>query len=293
MINMKNSSSDAAPAVFNAMGKRGREVEDEEEEVSLPTVAELQRQQQNSANVVRVAPMGTAAAAGARSMPPPPPADAPATQSVAAVESKPAGIFSRLPDPKNSRNNSSTGAKPLPPPPPPEPDVPVDDPMGIPPPPPPPEDAIPPPPPADEGDAEPTPKRQRVAHGEKEATDEGGAVDGELLDGAEFIRLNPGPVKIKVQAPSLSETKSSTGKASALYEKLTGQLLELELPSAAEKITELKKMIAKELGLPVSKQQLSAPELGFIKDTFTLAQYNIGSGAVLALSLRERGGKRK
>jgi len=105
--------------------------------------------------------------------------------------------------------------------------------------------------------------------------------------------LNPGPVKIKVQAPSLSETKSSTGKASALYEKLTGQLLELELPSAAEKITELKKMIAKELGLPVSKQQLSAPELGFIKDTFTLAQYNIGSGAVLALSLRERGGKRK
>ena len=38
---------------------------------------------------------------------------------------------------------------------------------------------------------------------------------------------------------------------------------------------------------------MAAPGLGFIKDGVTLAQYNIGSGTVLKLTLRERGGKKK
>ena len=63
--------------------------------------------------------------------------------------------------------------------------------------------------------------------------------------------------------------------------------------SAAEKVSALKKRITQELGLPATKQQLSTPELGFLKDAITLAQYNLGAGAVLTLSLRERGGKKK
>ena len=89
------------------------------------------------------------------------------------------------------------------------------------------------------------------------------------------------------------QAEATTRRPNALHEKLTGQILELELPTAAEKVSALKKLISQEVDLPPSKQQLAAPGLGFIKDGVTLAQYNIGSGTVLNLTLRERGGKRK
>jgi hypothetical protein len=44
--------------------------------------------------------------------------------------------------------------------------------------------------------------------------------------------------------------------------------------------------------MPASKQQLRFAALGFLKDGQTLAELNIGSGAVLELSLKSRGGKR-
>ena len=43
--------------------------------------------------------------------------------------------------------------------------------------------------------------------------------------------------------------------------------------------------------MPVSKQQLRGPS-GFLKDTLSLAFYNIGPGATLELTTRSRGGRR-
>jgi len=45
-------------------------------------------------------------------------------------------------------------------------------------------------------------------------------------------------------------------------------------------------------GMPPGKQQLKIQELGFLKDTSTLAALNIGDGTNIELSAKSRGGKK-
>ncbi|XP_034697228.1 probable splicing factor 3A subunit 1 [Vitis riparia] len=133
-------------------------------------------------------------------------------------------------------------------------------PQGV-PPPPPPEEAPPPLP------EEPEPKRQRLD-------------DSLLIPEDQFLAQHPGPVRITVSVPNVDEGN------------LKGQLLEITVQSLSETVGSLKEKIAGEVQLPANKQKLSG-KAGFLKDNLSLAYYNVAAGEPLALSLRERGGRKR
>ncbi|XP_031285580.1 probable splicing factor 3A subunit 1 [Pistacia vera] len=132
-------------------------------------------------------------------------------------------------------------------------------PQGMPPPPPP---EAPPPLPD-----EPEPKRQKVD-------------DSMLIPEDQFLAQHPGPVRINVSVPNVDEGN------------LKGQVLEITLQSLSETVASLKEKISGEIQLPANKQKLSG-KAGFLKDNMSLAYYNVGAGETLALSLRERGGRKR
>uniref|UniRef100_A0A5B7ALD3 Putative splicing factor 3A subunit 1 n=1 Tax=Davidia involucrata TaxID=16924 RepID=A0A5B7ALD3_DAVIN len=129
------------------------------------------------------------------------------------------------------------------------------------PPPPPPEEAPPPLP------EEPEPKRQRLD-------------DSLLIPEDQFLAQHPGPVRVTVSVPNVDEGN------------LKGQVLEITVQSLSETIGSLKEKIAGEIQLPSNKQKLSG-KAGFLKDNLSLAYYNVAAGETLALSLRERGGRKR
>lgn len=170
-------------------------------------------------------------------------------------------------------------------------------------PPPPPMQGMPPPPPPEEAPPplpeEPEPKRQKLD-------------DSALISEDQFIAQNPvlclilvifailhcnwlntkdgfllifppwwqGPARINVSVPNLDEGN------------LKGQVLEIVVQSLSETVGSLKEKIAGEVQLPANKQKLSGKP-GFLKDNMSLAHYNIRGGETLALSLRERGGRKR
>uniref|UniRef100_A0A803QNX0 S-acyltransferase n=1 Tax=Cannabis sativa TaxID=3483 RepID=A0A803QNX0_CANSA len=128
-------------------------------------------------------------------------------------------------------------------------------------PPPPPEEAPPPLP------EEPEPKRQKHD-------------DSLLVPEDQFLAQHPGPVRISISVPNVDEGN------------LKGQLVEITVQSLSETVGSLKEKIAGEIQLPANKQKLSGKP-GFLKDNLSLAHYNVGAGETLALSLRERGGRKR
>jgi hypothetical protein len=76
---------------------------------------------------------------------------------------------------------------------------------------------------------------------------------------------------------------------------LNGQVIEVSLPVTASG-KELKDILAGSLGgMPANKQQIrikAKPDVGFLKDTQSLASLNIGHGAALEMTVRSRGGKK-
>jgi splicing factor 3A subunit 1 len=125
--------------------------------------------------------------------------------------------------------------------------------------------AAPPPMPEDLRD----PKRQRT--------------DGSFVLEAEdeFLATHAGAGKVKVQCPELDGS-----------DKLTGQMLEVEVSGLGDTIGALKERLAGVTGLLANKQRLSRDGVGFVKDNFTLAFYNVGEDVVLTLSTKERGRKK-
>lgn len=92
--------------------------------------------------------------------------------------------------------------------------------------------------------------------------------------------LLQGPARINVSVPNLDEGN------------LKGQVLEITMQSLSETVGSLKEKIAGEIQLPANKQKLSG-KAGFLKDNLSLAYYNVAPGDALALSLRERGGRKR
>ncbi|KAG5556915.1 hypothetical protein RHGRI_007226 [Rhododendron griersonianum] len=133
--------------------------------------------------------------------------------------------------------------------------------MVQPPPPPLPEEAPPPLP------EEPEPKKQRLD-------------DSVLIPEDQFLAQHPGPVRVTVSVPTVDEGN------------LKGQVLEITVQSLSETVGSLKEKIAGEIQLPSNKQKLSG-KAGFLKDNLSLAYYNVAEGETLALSLRERGGRKR
>ena len=73
--------------------------------------------------------------------------------------------------------------------------------------------------------------------------------------------------------------------------KLSGQGLVFILPFTYQ-VSAIKVKIHEATGMPAEKQKLYYEGI-FIKDSNSLAYYNMASGAVIHLALKERGGRKK
>jgi len=73
---------------------------------------------------------------------------------------------------------------------------------------------------------------------------------------------------------------------------LDGRVLNLSL-QPTETVADLKQHVQQATGVPGNRQNLKTDLHGFLKDKFSMAFYNFLSGTEIALSLKERGGKKK
>lgn len=103
-----------------------------------------------------------------------------------------------------------------------------------------------------------------------------------LIPEAEFLAKNKGPVTVRVQVPGAQEK---------VEWKLNGQVLTLTLP-LTDTVSVLKAKLHEELGMPPGKQKLQYEGM-FVKDSNTLAYYNLGPNATIMLQVKERGGRKK
>lgn len=103
-----------------------------------------------------------------------------------------------------------------------------------------------------------------------------------LVPEEEFLRRNKGPVSIKVQVPNMQDKTEW---------KLNGQVLVFTLP-LTDQVSVIKVKIHEATGMPAGKQKLQYEGI-FIKDSNSLAYYNMANGAVIHLALKERGGRKK
>ncbi|KAF3820818.1 hypothetical protein GH733_005363 [Mirounga leonina] len=103
-----------------------------------------------------------------------------------------------------------------------------------------------------------------------------------LVPEEEFLRRNKGPVSIKVQVPNMQDKTEW---------KLNGQVLVFTLP-LTDQVSVIKVKIHEATGMPAGKQKLQYEGI-FIKDSNSLAYYNMANGAIIHLALKERGGRKK
>ncbi|NXE43114.1 SF3A1 factor, partial [Ptilorrhoa leucosticta] len=114
-----------------------------------------------------------------------------------------------------------------------------------------------------------------------------------LIPEEEFLRRNKGPVTVKVQVPNMQDKTEW---------KLNGQVLVFTLPLSDQaplkepfdppQVSVIKVKIHEATGMPAGKQKLQYEGI-FIKDSNSLAYYNMTSGSLIHLALKERGGRKK
>jgi len=90
-------------------------------------------------------------------------------------------------------------------------------------------------------------------------------------------------ISIKVQVPTDAKKPEW---------KLQGQVLTMEV-RLKENAAGLKEKIKEQTGVPANKQKLQGGSRPILRDDQTFASYNLTSGAVLTLGIKERGGKNK
>ncbi|XP_008333387.1 splicing factor 3A subunit 1-like [Cynoglossus semilaevis] len=103
-----------------------------------------------------------------------------------------------------------------------------------------------------------------------------------LVSEEEFLRRNKGPVAVKVQVPNMQDKTEW---------KLSGQVLNFTV-LLTDQVSVIKVKIHEATGMPAGKQKLQYEGI-FIKDSNSLAYYNMNNGSVIHLALKERGGRRK
>lgn len=103
-----------------------------------------------------------------------------------------------------------------------------------------------------------------------------------LIPEEEFLRRNKGPVAVKVQVPNMQDKTEW---------KLNGQVLNFTVP-LTDQVSVIKVKIHEATGMPAGKQKLQYEGI-FIKDSNSLAYYNMSNGSVIHLALKERGGRKK
>lgn len=104
-----------------------------------------------------------------------------------------------------------------------------------------------------------------------------------LMPEAEFLAKQKNkPVMLKVIVPNSSEKPEW---------KLTGQMISLILP-LTDSVAVVKSKVHEETGMPPGKQKIHWEGM-FLKDSNSLAYYNIMQNTVLQLQIKERGGRKK
>lgn len=103
-----------------------------------------------------------------------------------------------------------------------------------------------------------------------------------LMPEEEFLRRNKGPVAVKVQVPNMQDKTEW---------KLNGQVLNFSVP-LTDQVSVIKVKIHEATGMPAGKQKLQYEGI-FIKDSNSLAYYNMSNGSIIHLALKERGGRKK
>jgi splicing factor 3A subunit 1 len=113
--------------------------------------------------------------------------------------------------------------------------------------------------------------------------DEMGGKELNLVPEREWLKQYSGPVNVVVTVPNLPETKWP----------LHGQTLRIQIV-INDTIQNLKEKVADSLGgMPANKQKLKTDDFGFLKETNTLAYYNVKDGFTIELTVKERGGRKK
>ncbi|KAK7933855.1 hypothetical protein WMY93_004751 [Mugilogobius chulae] len=92
----------------------------------------------------------------------------------------------------------------------------------------------------------------------------------------------PGPVGVKVQVPNMQDKTEW---------KLNGQVLNFTV-HITDQVSVIKAKIHEATGMPAGKQKLQYEGI-FIKDSNSLAYYNMVNGSIIHLALKERGGRKK
>uniref|UniRef100_A0A672TGP4 Splicing factor 3A subunit 1 n=1 Tax=Sinocyclocheilus grahami TaxID=75366 RepID=A0A672TGP4_SINGR len=103
-----------------------------------------------------------------------------------------------------------------------------------------------------------------------------------LIPEEEFLRRNKVQRCFKVQVPNMQDKTEW---------KLSGQVLNFSLP-LTDQVSVIKVKIHEATGMPAGKQKLQYEGI-FIKDSNSLAYYNMNNGSVIHLALKERGGRKK
>jgi splicing factor 3A subunit 1 len=104
-----------------------------------------------------------------------------------------------------------------------------------------------------------------------------------LVPERDWLKQHSGPVNVVVSVPNLPGTKWP----------LHGQTLRIQIV-ITDTIQNLKEKVADSLGgMPANKQKLKTEELGYLKETNTLAYYNAKDGFAVELAIKERGGRKK
>lgn len=103
-----------------------------------------------------------------------------------------------------------------------------------------------------------------------------------LIPEEEFLKQVAPVITIRVAVPMFTE-KSEWN--------LSGQSLSFSF-NVTDTMTSVKSKIHESLGMPPGKQKLQFEGM-FVKDTNSLAFYNMSEGSVIQLQLKERGGRKK
>ncbi|KAK0152110.1 Splicing factor 3A subunit 1 [Merluccius polli] len=135
---------------------------------------------------------------------------------------------------------------------------------------------VPQPPSAPAPPSHPPPPREDEPVNKKMKTEDN------LMPEEEFLRRNKGPVAVKVQVPNMQDKTEW---------KLSGQVLNFTVP-LTDQVSVIKVKIHEATGMPAGKQKLQFEGI-FIKDSNSLAYYNMTNGAIIHLALKERGGRKK
>lgn len=108
--------------------------------------------------------------------------------------------------------------------------------------------------------------------------------EDQFMSESEFLALNggKGPIRFNVQVPNMPDKPEWN---------LKGQLIPFTM-ALTESVASIKNKLAEFLGMPIAKQKLQYEGL-FVKDTNTLAFYNLTDNVILALQTKERGGRKK